>query len=269
MEQLKAEDLPTIVHEQLTWEDWQKRWKEVTDLPTALGLLHTVLDTKIDESQRSAKRLQRLLFLIQLADGHANSEADGYIIHSLRSKAFAVLVQNVFKYTMLERFQNLGHEVVQALIWFFRASHFENGRYWKSNANFSAEEDARHQTKITTEFLKSFCQYLWNAGHGAAMEYKIAALNLLHENNGLLLLLPRMSSIGWEWRKFTPEVMKRLEELALSDADSIEQAIFKGSNAARLFIQVKAALTEIERQNEREELEKQVRQAQARLEKLK
>ncbi len=258
----KPKIIPLIKPGPLYWEEWKERWEACTDYPTAAGLLHAVFDTEIGKPLYHGSyenEVERICLMLDIADGH---RVHGISNKEVREQAFVVLTTQFFKKCGYDSITNLGPEVRQKLLWFFRAEGQRD--FMTRNVSWVVYSKEEYLMQLASRYLEQFCTFMWRAGH-----LRLEILELLYAYRELLTFLPGPLSSGMhDWDPFTDEVEAKLEELMLRDAASIEEGVLLGSQAARLLIQVRAGRAELARRKEKAELEANIAAQQERLKML-
>ena len=236
----------------LSWSEWKNRWESCGDLPTALGLLHSVYQTVGDDgwALKDDQRRERDIFLLKLADGGSFLEPETEVLSAIRDKAFKVVSIGCFKpgTKSEESSYSMHPELRDTLLWFFN----DHGRRSKGGNEFSGE------------YAKKLCHSFVRSKDPAVMG---VALEIMYRRHWLWSLLPE-SSLCWNWDWINDQFVEKLKEFGTERHETIEAAIVDGNKAARLYLIISTGVAERNRQKEVERLKCEMRAGQERLQEL-
>ncbi len=252
------------IPENLEWstsfQNWIKQWNAVTDVPTAIGLLHNIF--RANEGEEGTGRSytdHRILFLLKLASGHRTNSRSG-----LAPKAFAVLTQEFLRYANFERIQYLSREVDEAFLDFFL-----DGNVRWNDANAPQSNQITKVDQLASTFMQQFLSINWDMGDDVQ---RVRIVEVLSELHALDSLIP--SRKGSEWDRFTEPVMQKLEEVVQqgihpvdyeTSTPSLEEQVCHGSSAARALLMIRAGKAGHDKEKEKKALKEQVALASKKL----
>ncbi|MES2994800.1 MAG: hypothetical protein V4681_02105 [Patescibacteria group bacterium] len=253
--------IPTDLEWNIPFQSWIDRWNSVQDVPTAIGLLHSIYEANKDE-ERSGRKYDdhRALFLLKLADGHRRNSRSG-----LATKAFNVLGHYLFRNAHRPRLHDLSAEMKRALLAFFaggdRDALYGNVRW--NDAGTTQSEQVTHADRLASAFMRELCDVVWCSGSD---EERVQLIDILHEQDALRTIIPRNYYTGWD--RFTEPVMQKLEEVVRSTGDARlgtdtptpEELIYNGSEAAQVLLVSRAGSEGKARVERRKALKEQMQQ---------
>ena len=234
----------------LTLHEWQDLWRACRDHDSALSLLHILFRATKGENRGSYGGpdydTDRILFLLHLADfKNVQHHID------IRTKARDILASEFFGKVGYDQVRHVHPKVYAALRDFFA----HRNAWWNPESR-----DVTHTDKVMSKYLREFCRI--NARHGPD-DFRIwlADLDFTGEccEGAFETLLPEnLNQVKWDL--FSDAVfMARLEELALKDCETVEDAVFKGSRSAKALVLIRAGLTGRERNREASELKERIK----------
>ncbi len=182
-----------------TWADWQKLWSATNLFELRHGLLHCGFRVHTEDPKDD---VDRLLFYLELADGHNSFErqgGDGWsntyrqhktalgdfkdeqsIREALAEKAYQVLAMSFFKLN-----EHSGHlywacnhadpRILEALIHFFRI--YRGGMTWDYRF-VNARDDSPADT-AAKNFAYAMCRHVWNPKYADMPHIKDVELMLI------------------------------------------------------------------------------------------
>lgn len=260
-EQVYGITIPADLEWEISFQEWIKEWNACTTIPLAAGLLHSIFDANEGEGSIRNYKDHRILFLLRLADGYGASTGPsdiGPVHRQIRYKAFQVLSTHVFKNKSYDSIRLLTPEVRKALQDFF-----SHNVPWTVSATPGV---STYNEKVASEYMQDFCRIAWGEPH-SSIESRLWALDLLHGSDELFSILPKRYNER-DWALFNEPILARLEEMALRGAPSVEEAVYKHSQAATLLTIVRAAHAGQVRERRKKELETQAASAAAGLAEL-
>ena len=269
----------------ISWPEWVQRWESAEDVMECQGLLHCIFQVQMDRDTRNTLWSEydaQLILLLKVAD----TEYRGGKYSELSRAAFKQLANRFFRYWCTRRGElgasdKLSFRLIQALLHFFRPDFNEDGTR-SSIPNLTVTHDTNlkgfeHAEQETAAFLDRLCEVIWEVNWFQAPAAIEAMLEIRMARGTLLDLLPKkcfeVSMYGYQdaerhWERFTERAMEKLEELALRGAESIEDSLYRGNQAALLLVAARTAHAERARRRKKDELQRQIADASKRLSNL-
>jgi hypothetical protein len=273
----------------LDWERWKKRWNEVKTPEELIGLLHCGFSVS---AQYPAGYVDRVCFYLNVADGYSESESfflspsereRGLVSDRLERafkkrqavamKAWTMLCDHFFKKSEdRERttWPNLVIEkpIFEKLLWFFGPLEEIGGR-----DNFPPRSSEKHDDLTALVFLFEFVRFAWEFvcrdRHSGERDEKIREM-FRAERPRLVRILECIGELDFLLRRedIDESVLGKLKEMALrkylwfdKKYRTIPEAIYEGSEAARVYLLLRVKQGEEKRRERFKEAERTARAA--------
>lgn len=228
--------LSKLTH-RFSWEQWKERWESCTDSLMAFGLLQSIFEAHEGDYNphgESPWRMEKILFLLDLADRYKKPRGGESPEMAIRTCAFNVLATRVFKHKSRADFRFLSSDVQRALVAFFRSS--SNVRWDTPASDYTGH--------LASQYLQEFCSYVWE-NDKAAPELRAEVLELYYQHYSIEQLAVQCQfKQDNPWGLFSEDMVLKLEELALSGNSTLEEAVYRGDKAAKVLLIVRTALAE-------------------------
>lgn len=237
----------------IDWDTWKSRWVEATDLPTRLGLLYSCPSTPVNSEEEEADKICLLM-----AVAHYPVHTDP-AWHECAKKAFAILHKGVFSgVSGFIEFRDRQAPYIHPKI---LAAFFE---FFTPNPKVESNRPMIVQPfmhKDLEYFINRVCGCVWEGERDIFVPYKPSVVEIMHGRGSLHRLYGK-------WDRFDEPSLAKLEEIALRDADSLEEGVEGCSRAAQALLIVKTSIAEMERRNKKALLEESIEQGKRELAQL-
>ncbi len=275
------------------WSHWLRRWEETSDAEILLGLLHTGFSVRTSYPDEV---VARICFYLEIADGHRcesvfrPEDKSGWWDRELSGrrlllavKAWKMLCGNFFKESSEQgergatwKTLTLYPVLFEKLIWFFDPRRHE----YPGNI---PRRNEKHEGEIVHQFLEEWIALCWGWQCGEwrhdekcqaikqiFLSVRLKFIDILEDIGRLnfLLTVPTQARV-----EVNQASMRHLRRLALGQGyhkqyATIEEAIFDGRQAARVYLLLSTMQAEDERRRKVAGAEELKRKAEKQLEEL-
>ncbi len=242
----------TVKDDLLSWSEWLTLWNAADTVQECTGLLYCVFQASCTHEEKE----ERILFLLQLADGHGrpsdtnDKRSRGGLTLSViafkqLSRGFFAPAHNEREFGLRSHFEGQSEQLTKALFHFFRpyapysgtlyVSGLHNGvlAYWSPGLEKALEP--------IKSYLESFLSHFFWSGRGANYrEYRRLVVWIWTATEQLTRRLASGPTKDWS-RNLDLATLSQIQDFVFDRAQSLDKGFASGMDAANVLVLAKAA----------------------------